>query len=227
MTGTQPSACALRREVRQLQRKKRHQRGPLVDRVLKKQGLQRALLAVWALSEQDLVKATKFLEKREFLAPGDSMHDLEVWLKTQTLSAAESGVDLLAQTTKAQKTSVKTTDQFLLELEVYTWVRLQNVKKGVAPSNTAVWNQSRAASAFSLPSRASLSQCSKSSKRSMNQWVARWRQRWQVRRDSLKDGSKVTLDTARAKVVRYRDRGTKKNIRDCPPPNNTWPSNGR
>ena len=129
------------------------------------------------------------------------MHDLEVWLKTQTLSAAESGVDLLAQTTKAQKTSVGIAEKLLLEIQVYTWVRLQNVKKGVAPSNTAVWNQSRAASAFSLPSRASLSQCSNTSNIFMNQWVSRWRQRWQVHRNSLKDGSKLTLETARAKAV--------------------------
>ena len=83
MTGTQPSACALRREVRQMQRKKRDQRHPLVTRVLKKQGLQRALLAVWALSEQDLVAARKFLEPREFLRPGD-VHRALGW---QTLSA--------------------------------------------------------------------------------------------------------------------------------------------
>ena len=155
------------------------------------------------------------------------MHDLEVWLKTQTLSAAESGVDLLAQTTKAQKTSVKTAEHFLHELEVYTWVRLQNVKKGVAPSNTAVWNQSRAPSAFRLPSSASLSQCSTSSKRSMNQWVARWRHRWQVRRDSLKDGSKLALETARAKVVGNVIAHPKKRSGFPTPQAKLWPYNGR
>ena len=81
--------------------------------------------------------------------------------------------------------ALKTARAFCRERHLFAWVRHQNVDKGLAPSNAAVWRE-HVTAPDAAHSDASAPAAHATTLRSRSQWIARWSRRWNVRRGFLK-----------------------------------------
>lgn len=88
--------------------------------------------------------------------------------------------------------------QFLLEHDVWCWVKRQNLSQGVAPSAADVFH-------YYENKALQVEPCGQPRRRTVNKWAARWRARWGVRRACLR-----SADTVDPSILRDKARmGTK------------------
>ncbi len=96
----------------------------------------------------------------------------------------------------------KVADGFLEERGLRAWVATQNSEKGVAPSSSRTWqerqrNQKPDPEAVARPGQKG--KCS--SRRSRNQWLARWARRWTLKKAMIPPGDVVPAKVLRDKAT--------------------------
>jgi len=89
---------------------------------------------------------------------------------------------------------------FCREDQLFSWVRQQNIEKGLAPSNAALWRQHTAPPVPGTRARAPAAAANATTLRTRNQWILRWSRRWNVRRGFFKAGERVPVETRQAKA---------------------------
>ncbi len=93
--------------------------------------------------------------------------------------------------------------RFRCERELYTWLRAQNLHKGVAPSPTTVWRQWRAILGSRLAAEPERLEPMLPARRTHQlQWVLRWRKRWQVAKGRFRSGAREALPVVRERARR-------------------------
>ena len=103
--------------------------------------------------------------------------------------------------------ALKTARAFRRERQLFAWARHQNVEKGLAPSNTALWRE-HVTARVPADTDASAPSAHARALRSRNQWIARWSRCWNVRRGFFKAGERLPLETRRAKAAFALPSGT-------------------
>ena len=89
---------------------------------------------------------------------------------------------------------------FCREDQLFSWVRQQNIEKGLAPSNAALWRQHTAPPVPGTRARAPAATTHATTLRTRNQWILRWSRGWNVRRGFFKAGERVPIETRQAKA---------------------------
>ena len=95
---------------------------------------------------------------------------------------------------------MKTARAFRRERQLFAWARQQNVEKGLAPSNTALWRE-HVTARVPADTAAAAPGAHARTLRSRNEWTAPWSRRWNVRRGFFKAGERLPLETRRAKAA--------------------------
>ena len=141
-----------------------------------------AALVIWALrGDGDL--AAQFVA--QWRRRGDN--DTPAWTKAAIVEKGEAleaaaKAELFAPTTARGQRALAAARKFLAEVQLQDWVRQQNADKGLAPSNTTLWERwGGSASPPENPAGPTHGASRPCRARSRRQWLQRWARRWRIR----------------------------------------------
>ena len=157
-------------------------------------------VALLHLQHQDATLAVQYLLQHPpeaVAAPECNAETVHAW-EAQRVAAGHE--DPLEPASTPGRTALKIARAFCRERQLFTWVREQNVQKGLAPSNAAVWREHITAG-DATNTRATAAPAHARTLRSRNQWIARWSRRWNIRRGFFKPGERLPLETRRTKAA--------------------------
>jgi hypothetical protein len=176
--------------------------------------LLQAALVVWAL-RGDGGLAAQFVG--QWRRRGDN--STPAWTKEAIVERGESltaaaRAALLEPTTARGQRALDAARKFLAEAQLQDWVRRQNAEKGLAPSNSALWERWLGSAG---PEGSPAGQTAGASRpgrvRSRRQWLQRWGRRWRIRAGKFKFGDGVSFEILREKAPRFAPPGCPENGR--------------
>lgn len=193
VAALQAALARNRCEIRRCQQQARRQEAFLGRGGLSCLGV-RKVLAVYVLSKWDLrlacvaakrlsrlPKASEAFPTADFVENLFRQHDMEELLTFYEDHGSWQKARNFAQ-------------EFLLEHDAWSWVKEQNLSRGVAPSAAAVFHYFESKKFSSGPCYG------QPRRRSVHKWAARWRKRWGVRRTCLRPADPLNPDILREKV---------------------------
>jgi hypothetical protein len=158
------------------------------------------LRSLWLLGSPDHSELRLFLERHNSEASAENileiMNSLELWARTISPDERQLHVDPGVDTPRSHH--LKTALHFLEEIMIYRWVENLNLRSGIAPSVVRI-HKYRCEHRSPLALRY-LGSPSMLKRRSVNQWVHRWRLRWHITRGTIQCREHVLAEEASFKA---------------------------